>query len=71
MPREREVSLPSALTHLSLSLYLSLSLCICKVLRFQLKHRNVASLILHASIAEITAQLLFYLLGSLFQTTQL
>ncbi len=57
---------PSARTHPSLSL--SLSLCICSVSlqraaeeqRFNsVKHRYyVASLILHASIAEITAQLL-------------
>ncbi len=53
----------SARTHLSLSL--SLSLCVCSARgreeqRFNsVKHRHyVASLILHASIAEITAQLL-------------
>ncbi len=49
------------------TLSLSLSLCVCSVPRaaerscafcFQLKHRYVASLILHAIIAEITAQLL-------------
>ncbi len=55
----------SARAHISLSLFLSLSLCVCSARsreeqRFNsVKHRYyVASLILHASIAEITAQLL-------------
>ncbi len=43
---------------LSLSLRLLCTASGWKELRFQLKHRYVASLILHASIAEITAQLL-------------
>ncbi len=44
---------------------LSLSLrLLWKELRFQLKHRYVASLILHASIVEITAQLLSILCGA-------
>ncbi len=59
---------PSARTHLSLSLSLSLSLCVCSVslqraaerssALIQLNRYYVASLILHASIAEITAELL-------------
>ncbi len=53
----RSLSFP-ARAHTSLSLSLSASALFWKELRFQLKHRYVASLILHASIAEITAQLL-------------
>ncbi len=55
------------LTARSMSLFLSLcSASGWKELRFQLKHRYVASLILHASIAEITAQLLSLSMCSLF-----